>query len=102
MIEASTIPVTNPRGVSATYANNIGVAATMLDFTIFFIETGQLPSASGPAPQNELKAAVTLPIPCALGLIEALNQLVKGAQDRMMQQQAAAAKALSRAPGATQ
>lgn len=73
------LPVTNPREVKAVYANNLGISATQLDFTLYFIETGQLPGQKGAVAQNELKAAVTLPMPAAMALMHAVGDMLKNA-----------------------
>ena len=78
-------PVTNPRDVTAVYANNVGTSATMLDF----IETGQLPGEKGAVAHNELKAAVTLPLPSAMALMEAVNNMLKNANEMVANQKAA-------------
>ena len=70
-------PASNPRGVSPVYANNLGVSATLTDFTLLFLQTGQWPSPDGTVPHNELVAAVTLPPLGAMALMEALNQYIK-------------------------
>jgi hypothetical protein len=82
-IAAASIPITNPRGIASIYSNNIGVSSTMLDFTLFFVETGQLPGENGPVPKNELKAAVTLPMPSAGALIQALTQMLETGAEQM-------------------
>jgi hypothetical protein len=82
-------PVTNPRDVTAVYANNVGISATMLDFTLYFIETGQLPGEKGAVAHNELKAAVTLPLPSAMALMEAVNNMLKNANEMVANQKAA-------------
>lgn len=73
---AASIPVTNSSGLAPVYANNVGISATMFDFTLMFVETGQFPTQDRTGPRNELKAIVTLPIPSALSLMEALKQMV--------------------------
>lgn len=75
-IDAASIPVTNSSGLAPVYANNVGISATMFDFTLMFVETGQFPTRESTGPRNELKAIVTLPIPSALSLLEALKQMV--------------------------
>jgi hypothetical protein len=87
------IPVTNPRGLSPVYANNLGVSGTMMDFTLFFLETWQIPGENGPIQKNELKALVTLPIPSALQMIQILRQVVKQSTERMEAATAAAVSA---------
>lgn len=82
-IDASSIPITNPRNVVSIYANNIGVSATLLDFTLFFVETGQLPGENGPIAKNELKAAVTLPMASGPALIQALSQMLQAGAEQM-------------------
>ena len=68
---------TNPRGITPVYANNLGLSATLTDFTLLFLETGQWPGPDGAAPHNELRAAVTLPPMAAMGLMDALQQYIK-------------------------
>jgi hypothetical protein len=72
---AAEVPVTNPHNLATVYANHFGVGATVTDFTLFFMEIGQLPGAEGPIRKNELKAAVTIPMLAIGGLIEALQQV---------------------------
>jgi len=80
---ATDIPVVNPRGLSAVYSNNIGISATMLDYTLIFLETGQTPGENGPVQKSEVKALVTLPIPSAVALIGALQHLLEQSTARM-------------------
>lgn len=81
-INVATMPLTNPQGVSTIYANNVGLAATLMDFTLIFCETGQLPGEKGLQPKNELRAAVTLPMPAAAALIQILAEYLKKAQEQ--------------------
>ncbi len=76
MLNPNDIPVSNPNNISAVYANHLGVSATLTDFTIFFLEMGQLPGPNGPIQKQELKAAVTLPIMAAAGLSSVLQQIL--------------------------
>ncbi len=55
----------------------------MLDFSLFFLELGQVPGERGPISKHEIKAIVTLPIPVAASLIEALQQIVDGHQQAL-------------------
>lgn len=91
-INVADIPVTNPHGVQPIYANSIGLAATLMDFTLLFLETGQLPGEKGPTTRNELKAAVTLPMPAAGALIQVLNQYLTQNKAQMESAMAAAGK----------
>jgi hypothetical protein len=75
--------------VKTVYANNLGISATMLDFTLYFIETGQLPGENGVVAHNELKAAVTLPLPSAMALMEAVSNMLKNANEMAANQKAA-------------
>ena len=83
VMRSEDIPVTNPHGISSVYANNIGVSATMLDFTIFFVETGQIPGENGSIPKNELKSAVTMPMPSAMAIMESLKQMLQSNADQV-------------------
>ena len=69
--------VSNPHGVSPVYANNLGLSATLTDFTLLFTQTGQWPAPDETLLHNELVAAVTLPPLAAMGLMQALNQYMK-------------------------
>jgi len=71
------VPITNPQGLSAVYSNHFGMSATLTDFTIYFIEMGQIPGPDGPILKQELKAIVTLPIMAAAGLLQVLPQLLQ-------------------------
>ncbi len=93
-------PVSNSRGVTAVYANNIGISATMLDFSLYFIETGQLPGEHGPVAHNDLRAVVTLPMPAAMALMQAVGNMLKNAKT-MAEKQKAVIEAL-RKSSATQ
>lgn len=99
-IDASTIAVTNPKGVESTYSNNIGISATLLDFTLFFVETGQLPGANGTVARNELKAAVTLPMASGPQIVQALTQMLRTAQDQMKAHMTAQMVEAAKAAGA--
>jgi hypothetical protein len=88
-VSAKQLPVTNPDNVATVYANNIGISATMLDFTLYFVETGQLPGEKGLIPNNKLKSAVTLPLATAMALTQALNSMLKNAKEMSEKQQAA-------------
>ena len=83
------IPVTNPQNLSSVYANHFGASATLSDFTMYFLELGQIPGSSGSVHKQELKAAVTLPMVSAPGLIQVLQQVIDNnkAQIAEMQKQ---------------
>jgi hypothetical protein len=81
--------VSNSRGLSAVYANNVGVSATVTDFTLFFIETGQLPSEKGTSPYNDLRAAVTLPMAMAGAITDAIGMMLANTKVLAEQQKAA-------------
>ncbi len=81
--------VTNSRGVTPVYSNNVGVSATMLDFTLYFVETGQMPGEKGPVPHHDLRAAVTLPMPAAVALMEAVGNMLRNANEMAAKQKAA-------------
>jgi hypothetical protein len=73
------ISISNPKNIEAVYANQVGISATMTDFTIFFLELGQVPGGPTGAVQSQtVKAAVTLPLPVAQGLVEIIQQMVMG------------------------
>jgi hypothetical protein len=76
IINPQSIPVTNPDNVRAVYSNHFGMSATATDFSIFFLEVGQIPGPDGPIQKHEVKAVVTLPMIAAVGLQEVLKQLV--------------------------
>lgn len=64
------------------YSNNFGVSATMTDFTIYFLEIGQIPGEKGVAiHKQELKAIVTLPLLAVSGLQQALQQVQERAAE---------------------
>jgi hypothetical protein len=76
-------PPINPKGIRPVYANNIGLSATLTDFTLLFIETGQWPGSEGGGNlHNEIVAAVTLPPPAAAGLMQALQQYIQSWSER--------------------
>lgn len=68
--------VSNPHNVSSVYANHFGAGATLTDFSLYFLEVGQLPGENGAIAKQELKAAVTLPLALAQPLIQVLKQIV--------------------------
>lgn len=72
------VRVSNPHNISATYANHIGAGGTLTDFSLYFIEVGQLPGENGSVTRQELKAAVTLPLALAEPLMQILQQIVEG------------------------
>jgi hypothetical protein len=84
------IPITNPQNVGKVYSNFFGVSATMSDFTIFFLEVGQIPGPNGPIHQQEVKAMVTLPMIAAAGLQEVLQQVIQQQAAATAQQKAKA------------
>jgi hypothetical protein len=71
---AQEVPVTNPHNLVAVYANHFGVSGTMTDFTIFFLEMGQIPGPDGAIKKQEIKSIVTLPMLAAPALIQVLQQ----------------------------
>ena len=77
------VPITNPNNQSATYANHMGVSATMTDFTIYFLEMGQIPGPKGTVQKQEMKAVVTLPIMSAAGLIGVLQQVLETHKEKL-------------------
>jgi len=80
MKPSDSVPITNPKNLEAVYSNNFGLSATMTDFTIYFLEIGQVPGAKGATVEKqELKAIVTLPLMAVGGLQQVLQQI----QDRM-------------------
>jgi hypothetical protein len=74
------IPVSNPDGISSVYSNNVAVSATMTDFSLYFLEIGQIP---GSAPVQRVKSIVTLPLSAAMGMQEVLRQMLEQ-RDRMV------------------
>jgi hypothetical protein len=86
------VQVSNPHNVSSVYANNIGAGGTLTDFSLYFIETGQLPFENRTITKQELKAAVTLPLALAEPLIRILQQIVDGHKS-MVEKATEAAKA---------
>jgi predicted membrane-bound mannosyltransferase len=81
---ADDIPVSNPHNVEAVYSNHFGISATMTDFTIYFLEVGQIPSGVSQSVQHQhVKAVVTLPLLAAAGLQEVLREMQQQASDRM-------------------
>jgi len=70
------VPITNPNNVTAIYSNHFGISATMTDFTIHFLELGQVPGRNGPIHKQEVKAIVTLPLLAAAGMMQVLQQLI--------------------------
>jgi hypothetical protein len=81
------VPVTNPSNLNAVYANHMGVSATMTDFTIYFLEVGQIPGPAGNIPKQEIKAIVTLPIMAATGLSDVLQQVLKTHTEKLAEMQ---------------
>jgi len=76
-IPAQEVPVTNPRNIESVYANHFGVSATMTDFTVYFLEMGQIPGPEGSVHKQEVKAIVTLPLMAAPGLLQILQQVIQ-------------------------
>jgi hypothetical protein len=76
-IAADSVPVTNPQNLTAVYANHFGGTTTATDFTLYFLYMGTMPAATGGVVSRELKAAVTLPLAAAAGMVELLEQLIK-------------------------
>jgi hypothetical protein len=81
--QSGNIPVTNPTDLAAVYSNNFGVSATLTDFTIFFLELGQVPGVAGSIPKQEVKAIVTLPLMAGPGLVDVLQQMLQGQAEKM-------------------
>ncbi|MGA7829692.1 MAG: hypothetical protein WCA21_01860 [Terracidiphilus sp.] len=75
-LKSNEVPITNPNSVIAVYSNHFGISATMTDFTIHFLELGQVPGPNGPIHKQEVKAIVTLPLIAAAGMIQVLQQLM--------------------------
>ena len=71
---AQEVPVTNPHNLVAVYSNHFGISGTMTDFTIFFLEMGQVPGPEGTIHKQEIKSIVTLPMLAAPALIQVLQQ----------------------------
>jgi hypothetical protein len=86
-ISANDIPVSNPKGIESTYANNVGVGTTLTDVRIVFTEIGQGFSAVQPSPTNVLKANVVIPPAQAKTLIETLSIALQQQQAHMAEQQ---------------
>jgi|ERR1039457_564766 hypothetical protein len=86
------VQVSNPHNVSSIYANHIGAGGTLTDFSLYFLEVGQLPGENGAIAKQELKAAVTLPLALAEPLIQILKQIVEGHKS-VVEKAAEAAKA---------
>jgi hypothetical protein len=74
---ADEVPITNPQGLSAVYSNHFGMSATLSDFTIYFLEMGQIPGPNGAIAKQELKAIVTLPFVAAAGMMQVLQQTLQ-------------------------
>lgn len=79
------VPVTNPHDLSAVYANHFGVSATMTDFTLYFLELGQIPALKGTVQKQEIKAIVTLPLAAGIGMVQVLQQLLKQHSEQVAQ-----------------
>jgi hypothetical protein len=73
--EVQTPVPSNPKGIRPVYANNLGLGATLTDFTLLFLETGQWPSVDG-VQHNEIVAAVTMPPMAAVALLKTLQQYI--------------------------
>lgn len=71
------VAITNPHNIEPVYSNHFGVSATMTDFTIYFLEMGQVPGPKGTIQKQEVKALVTLPMMVAVGMIQVLQQVIK-------------------------
>jgi len=87
------IPVTNPDNIRAVYSNFFGASATMTDFSLFFLEIGQVPGTGGSKQHQIVKSIVTLPLEAAVGLQEVLRQMLEQAAQARQQAQKAAASA---------
>jgi hypothetical protein len=84
IIPVDATSITNPKDLVAVYSNNFGVSATMTDFTIYFLEIGQIPGEKGvTTSKQELKAIVTLPLLAASGLQQVLLQVQERAAELM-------------------
>jgi hypothetical protein len=67
-IQAKDVVLTNPLGVSSTYANDIGIAMTLTDVRLLFSEVGpDVSEVSGTAAKavKVLKANVIIPLQMA-------------------------------------
>jgi len=77
------VPITNPQNLSPVYSNHFGVSATMTDFTIHFLEVGQVPGENGTTQRQEVVALVTLPMLTAVGMIHVLQELLQNQSAQM-------------------
>jgi hypothetical protein len=77
------LAISNPHNVSAVYANHIGAGGTLTDFTLYFVEIGQVPGQQDS--KMELKSAVTLPIALADPLAQVLKQVVERHKSALVQ-----------------
>ncbi len=93
IITAQNIPVTNPDNLRPAYSNFFGASATMTDFTLFFLEVGQVPGPKGPEQQQVVKSIVTLPMGAIEGLQDVLRQLLEQNQKTKQQLEKATASA---------
>jgi hypothetical protein len=75
MLSALNLQISNPNNISAVYANHVGAGGTLTDFSLYFLEVGQIPGEK--ESRHQLKAAVTLPLALAEPLIEVLKQVVE-------------------------
>jgi hypothetical protein len=82
------VAISNPHNVSAVYSNHLGASGTLTDFSLYFLQVGQIPGETGA--RQELKAAVTLPLALAEPLIQVLKQVVEGHKSALEQATAAA------------
>jgi hypothetical protein len=80
-VNTDDIPISNPHNIVPVYSNNFAVTATRTDFTIFFLEVGQIPGPKGPTQRQEMKAAITLPMSAASGLREVMQRILQQAQE---------------------
>ena len=93
VVQIQDVPVTNPNNITAVYSNHFGVGATLTDFSIFFLEVGQLPGGLAESKQHQtVKAIVTLPLSAAHGLQVVLGELLKQATATAKAQAEARAK----------
>ena len=90
IVTPQNIPVTNPDSIRAVYSNFFGASATMTDFTLFFLELGQVPGANGPTQHQTVKAMVTLPMAAAVGLQDVLGQMLEQSKQARQQFEKAA------------
>jgi hypothetical protein len=74
-VAVQNLAISNPHDVSTVYANHIGAGGTLTDFSLYFVEIGQMPGQKDS--KMELKAAVTLPLALAEPLVQVLKQVIE-------------------------